>query len=50
MMVYATTFLAYPKDHMFALRPTCILHVVLDVVHTGVEVCRMDLEISRLVE
>ena len=29
MIVYATTSLAYPKDHVFALRPTCILHVVI---------------------
>jgi len=28
-MVYATTFLAYPKDHVFALRPTCIPHIVI---------------------
>jgi len=25
----APTSLAYPKDYMFALRPICILHVVM---------------------
>ena len=28
-MVHATTSLAYPKDHMFALKPTCILYIVI---------------------
>ena len=28
-MVCATISLAYPKDHIFALRPTYILHVVM---------------------
>ena len=28
-MAHATTFLAYPKDYMFALRLTCILYVVM---------------------
>ena len=28
-MVHATTSLAYPKDHMFALRLTCILYIVI---------------------
>ena len=29
MIVYATTSLAYPKDYMFALRPTCVKHIVI---------------------
>ena len=29
MMVHATTFLAYPKDYTFILRPTHILHIVM---------------------
>ena len=28
-MVYATTFLAYPKDYVFALRLTYIPHIVM---------------------
>ena len=28
-MVYATTFLAYPKDYVFALRPTYVLHIII---------------------
>ena len=28
-MVHATTFLAYPKDYVFVLKPTCVLHVVI---------------------
>ena len=28
-MVYATTFLAYSKDHAFALRLICVPHVVM---------------------
>jgi len=29
MMVHDTTSLAYPQDHMLALRPICILHMVM---------------------
>ena len=29
MMVCATTSLAYPEDHVPALRLTCVLHVVM---------------------
>ena len=29
MMVHATTFLAYPKDYVFTLRPICVPHVVM---------------------
>ena len=28
-MAHATTSLAYPKDHVFILRPTCRLHVFI---------------------
>jgi len=28
-MVYATTFLAYSKDHAFALRPTYVPHIII---------------------
>ena len=28
-MVHATTSLAYPKDHVFAFRLTCVLHIVM---------------------
>ena len=28
-MVHDTTFLAYPKDHVFALRLTCVLYAVM---------------------
>ena len=28
-MVHATTSLAYPKNYVFVLRPTCVLHIVI---------------------
>ena len=39
MMVHATTFLAYPKDHVFALRPTYILYVVITLFFQNLLYC-----------
>jgi len=32
-------FLAYPKDHVFALRPTCILHIIMTLFTQNLLCC-----------
>ena len=52
-MAHATTSLAYSKDHMFALRPTYVLYVVIissiqNLLHCSLTSCEHMTSVTML--